>query len=100
MVDAIQHFEVHLCDKPLTVFTDHKALTNLLTRTHLNRKLWRWALYVQQFCISFEYRPGKDNLVADSRQTWPTSKDIFRTWRSLRGVPVLLGMAPLHHLIL
>ena len=87
VVDAIQHFEVHLCDKPFTVFTDHKALTNLLTSTHLNRKLWRWALYVQQFCISFEYRPGKDNLVADylSRQAWPTSKEHLPDLEIVKG---------------
>ena len=76
MVESIHHFEIHLCDKTFTVFTDHKALTNLLSSTHLNRKLWRWALYIQQFCVSFKYRPGKDSVVADylSRQAWPTAE--------------------------
>ena len=55
--------------------TDHKALTHLFSSTVLNAKLWRWALYLQQFCIDFRYLPGRFNVVADclSRQTWPSS---------------------------
>lgn len=39
VVETVKHFEVHLCDHPFDVFTDHKALTSLLNSTHLNKKL-------------------------------------------------------------
>ena len=74
MVEAVHQFEVHLFGRQFTVVTDHRALTNLFSSTVLNTKLWRWALYLQQFDIVFCYQPGKFNTVADclSRQTWPS----------------------------
>ena len=44
IVRSIQHFGVYLVGKPFTVETDHKALTNLHSSTHLNGRLMRWAL--------------------------------------------------------
>ena len=72
VVEAIKHFEVHLFGKSFKVVTDHNALTHLFCSTVLNAKLWRWALFLQQFDISFIYLPGKFNIVADclSRQEW------------------------------
>ena len=54
------------------VQTDHKALQSLMSSNHLNRRLWRWALFLQDFAVSFIYRPGVGNQVADglSRQAW------------------------------
>ena len=78
VVEAIRHFEVYLFGASFTVVTDHKALTHLFSSTVLNAKLWRWALYLQQFSISFRYLPGRFNVVADclSRQTWPATPPV------------------------
>ena len=65
IVEAIRHFEVYLFGSEFTVVTDHKALTHLFSSTVLNAKLWRWALYLQQFSITFRYLPGRFNVVAD-----------------------------------
>ena len=75
VIEAIRHFEIYLFGTHFTVVTDHKALTNLFSSTVLNAKLWRWAMYLQQFSITFRYLPGRFNVVADclSRQTWPSS---------------------------
>ena len=75
VIEAIRHFEIYLFGAQFTVVTDHKALTHLFSSTVLNAKLWRWALYLQQFCIDFRYLPGRFIVVADclSRQTWPSS---------------------------
>ena len=75
VVEAIRHFEIYLFGNEFTVVTDHKALTHLFSSTVLNAKLWRWALYLQQFSIVFRFLPGRFNVVADclSRQTWPTT---------------------------
>ena len=74
VVEAVKQFEVHLFGRPFTVITDHRALTHWFCSTVLNAKLWRWALYLQQFDIRFQYLPGKFYTVADclSRQAWPS----------------------------
>ena len=65
VVEAIRHFEIYLFGNEFTVVTDHKALTHLFSSIVLNAKLWRWALYLQQFSIVFRFLPGHFNVVAD-----------------------------------
>ena len=54
--------------------TDHQALTGMSTSINHNRRLTRWALYLQNFDFSIQYRPGPKNGNADglslSRQCW------------------------------
>ena len=72
VVEALRHLEVHLLGGRFVIHPDHKALTGLMKSTLLNRRLWRWALFLQDFNVVFEYRPGRENAVADglSRQAW------------------------------
>ena len=68
MVEAVHQFEVHPFGRQFTVVTDHRALTSLFSSTVLNTKLWRWALYLQQFDIVFCYQPGKFNTAYPDRR--------------------------------
>ena len=72
VLESIRHFEVHLIGRHSTLQTYHKALELLLTSKVLNRRLTRWALYLQEFCFTPRYRPGSQNANADglSRQAW------------------------------
>ena len=52
--------------------TDHQALTGMSTSTNHNRRLTRWALNLQNFDFSMQYRPVPKNGNTDglSRQCW------------------------------
>ena len=78
VLESIRHFEVHLIGRHFTLQTDHKALESLLTYKVLNRRLTRWALYLQEFCFTPQYRPGSQNANADglSRQAWEQIEEI------------------------
>lgn len=46
--------------------TDHKSLEHISTQKHLSRRMVRWIEYLQQFNFKIEYKPGKQNVVADA----------------------------------
>ena len=52
-------------DSPITVRTDHKAIS-FLKNCRLNHgRLTRWTLTLQEYNIHWEYIPGKSNIAAD-----------------------------------
>ena len=77
VVKAIDHFAVYLWGRPFTVVTDHRALQYLDSSRHLNGRLTRWALQLQQHSFKIRYRPGSTHGNADglSRQAWPQSEE-------------------------
>jgi len=76
IVESIRHFEYYLCGTSFTVVTDHRACLALTTSSHLNKRLMRMALKVQEYDVSIVYRPGKSNGNADglSRQNFETDE--------------------------
>jgi len=70
VVVTLGHFAYYLYGREFVVFTDHKPLCHLLTSERLNARL-RWlAMKLQQWMVSIEYLPGRDNSAVDdlSRQ--------------------------------
>lgn len=66
IVLALQHFKYYLATtKPTIVLTDHKPLTYLRSFSHVNRRLMRWALFLQNFNLQFKHIKGRDNIIAD-----------------------------------
>lgn len=49
-----------------TIFTDHQPLTNAVTEKNSNLKLKRWKAFVEESGAKIEYKPGKENIVADA----------------------------------
>ena len=47
VVAAIKPIEVYLAGRKFLLMTDHQALTGMSTSTNHNRRLTRWALYLQ-----------------------------------------------------
>jgi hypothetical protein len=48
------------------IFSDHNPLQYLPENAPKSSKLTRWSLALQEFNISFHYRPGKQNIPADT----------------------------------
>ena len=66
VVWATKHFHAYLYGHQCKVFTDHSALKSLLNTPHPSGKLARWGLALQELDLQIEYRPGKQNAVADA----------------------------------
>ena len=57
---------VFLAGAPFTIKTDHQALSFLMTSRHLTGRLARWAIRLQEYDFTIEYKKGKLNLEADA----------------------------------
>ena len=66
VVNAVQHFDVYLVTHPFIVVTDHRALVFLNSTRHANGRLARWALALQPYTFTLQYRPGHLNLNTDA----------------------------------
>ncbi len=77
IVASLKQFEFFVSSKEVTVVTDHKPCLALVKGSHLNKRLLRFALVIQQFNASIMYRPGKLHANADgmSRQAWTETDD-------------------------
>ncbi len=66
VVRALQHFKDIIFGYPITVYTDHTAVTQLFHGKNLTGRLARRYLTTQQFEPTLKYMPGKANTVADA----------------------------------
>ncbi len=66
MVWALRHFKDLIYGYPIHVKTDHAAVEELFNQKHLQGKLARWSLIIQDFNPTFAYLPVKANVVADA----------------------------------
>ena len=71
VVWAVGQFETYLLDMPFVVQTDHAALAWLQSKRFENSRLMRWALKLQEFKYTIEYRPGARNANADGPSRCP-----------------------------
>lgn len=71
VVQTIEHYCPELIGQQFFVVTDHQALIYFSSKRSLSTRQVRWADFLSNFDITFQYRPGRENVVADalSRKT-------------------------------
>lgn len=66
IVWACRYFRPYLYGRKFTLYMDHKPLSYGLNLKDTNSRLTHWRLYLEEFDFDIKYRPGKQNVVADS----------------------------------
>ncbi len=65
VVWALKHSRDMIFGYPITVCSDHSAVTQLFSGKNLTGRVARWYLTVMQFESVIKYLPCKANIVAD-----------------------------------
>ena len=73
IVYSVDKFKRYLVGVPFTIFTDHKALTWIKSKSKLPDRLHRFSLELQPYDYTVEYKPGKLNTDADALSRYPAS---------------------------
>jgi hypothetical protein len=91
VVQTLEHYYPELVGSKFFVVTDHQALVYFSSKRVLSTRQVRWAEFLSNFDITFQYRPGKENIAADalSRKTadLPTVKAREREDRIMELIP-------------
>ena len=85
-VEAVAVFHSYLSHRPFKLVTDHQALKYLMEFKHKNSRLCRWALALQGYTFSIEYKKGAANTNADgvSRRPYSFSQGISPPSNTIR----------------
>ncbi|KAF1325449.1 Pol protein, partial [Globisporangium splendens] len=69
---ALLKFRVHLLGAtPFVVYTDHASLRTAINSPHLSQRMARWLAFFSEFNFWVEYKPGKENVLADALSRRP-----------------------------
>jgi transposase InsO family protein len=63
-IETCKEYKNILLGYPIIVFTDHK--NNTFNGLKASDRVLRWLLLLEEYGVSFEYLPGKKNVVADA----------------------------------
>ncbi|KAE8889782.1 hypothetical protein PF003_g26446 [Phytophthora fragariae] len=69
---ALVKFRVHLLgQKPFVIYTDHSSLRTATSSPHLSQRMARWLSFFAEYNFTVEYKPGKQNVLADALSRRP-----------------------------
>ncbi len=101
VVHALKVFRPYIEGKDTQIFTDHQALSWLLTKQDVSRREARWLEEISRYHLTLTYIPGRTN-VADPVSRVPALRSINATWfnaltRTRAGVIPTKRYAPPEH---
>lgn len=73
IIHGLKHFRGFIEGSPGLVRTDHESLKHFKTQRHVNRRLARFVDEIKFFNCHIIYRPGKEQLAADSLSRKPNT---------------------------
>jgi transposase InsO family protein len=73
---ALDQFRSYIRGRPITVYTDHRALVWLLNTNADGGRLGRWILRLQEYEVEIKHRPGKKNQNADALSRVPVGPPV------------------------
>ena len=69
---ALVKFRVHLLGAlPFVIYTDHASLRTATSSPHLSQRMARWLSFFAEYNFRVEYKPGKQNVLADALSRRP-----------------------------
>ena len=75
-ITGLRKYRQLIFGAPVTLFSDHNPLTYIAESSAKSPKLMRWALALQEYCVTFKYLPEKRNEAADCLSR-PSADDRF-----------------------
>jgi hypothetical protein len=72
VVYCVKKWRCYIEGRDVNVFTDHEPNTFFDTNTMLSRRSARWLEALQGYRLKWNYKPGKQNVVADALSRHPT----------------------------
>ena len=94
VVWALEKWQHYLEPKLFTIVTDHSALQWVLSSTKTTSRLIRWALRLQKFDFTVQYRKGKLNVVPDALARIPTCSEcnLYSSKKDADALPMTLQL--------
>ena len=88
VVYALQKLRPYLYGAEFVVYTDHKPLLCLFSKSMANTKIQRWAILLAEYGATIKYRPGSNNIRADMlSHLAPTPVSVIDTAREYTDPP-------------
>ena len=76
VVYALQKLRAYLYGAQFVVYTDHKPLLCLFSKSMNNTKIQRWAILLAEYGAAIKYRPGPNNIRADMLSRLPPASPV------------------------
>nr|GFB02963.1 putative reverse transcriptase domain-containing protein [Tanacetum cinerariifolium] len=76
VVFSLKMWRHYLYGTKCVVFTDHKSLQHILNQKELNMRQGRWLELLSDYDCKIRYKPGKENVVADTLSRKERSKPL------------------------
>ena len=84
---ALVKFRVYLLGStPFIIYTDHASLRTAVNTPHLSQRMARWLSFFAEYNFRVEYKPGRENILADALSRRPDFENSSEVLASVTSV--------------